>query len=352
MPRLRSIDLLRVFGVCLMVGFHTQATFAERDAGVPYGNLFAAGYRGADLFFVISGFVIVAAYGADMGRRDHLSRYLLRRVVRIYPALAIASAAALLVYLSGFGGSAKRMKLAPESIVDSVLALPQNGFALVNTSWTLTYEVFFYALFGLAVLDRRLGVAALLAWQGACLLFAAPFLHLVPPSAYLRSFSLEIGIGMTCAWIASGLGSPRARAPWAAMAAFGLASFLLGMRMDNQSARAGLLCGLGAGALVLGTARLEHAGWRPGFEPLVRLGQASYSVYLIHFSVVAIFVSVAIRLALPVTDALALACAGVAITAGVVFDRVVDRPIRRMLLDHAPLASGTGSRRWKYSGHL
>ena len=364
MPRLRSIDLLRVFGVVLMVGFHTQATFAERDAGVPLGDLFASGYRGADLFFVISGFVIVTAYGPDIGRAEHLKRYLARRVVRIYPALWIASASALLVYLIGFGGRAKLVKLEPGALADSLLALSQNGFALVNTSWTLTYEVFFYALFGLAIADRRFGVCALVGWQGASLLFAVPFLHLVPASWYVRSFSLEIGIGMIGALVDRRLGTPQAGAtqtgatqtgatqtgaPWAVVAVLGLASFLLGMRMDDQSVPAGMLAGLGGGALVLGSVRLERAGWRPGPAPLVRLGQASYSVYLIHFSVVALFVSAAARLRLPVTDGLALACAGSAIAAGVVFDRVVDRPIRRLLLS-APgsvrtLARKTGARR-------
>ncbi len=349
MPRLRSIDLLRVFGVVLMVGFHTQATFAERDAGVPLGDLFASGYRGADLFFVISGFVIVTAYGRDIGRAAHLKRYLARRIVRIYPALWIASASALLVYLIGFGGRAKLVKLEPGALADSVLALSQNGFALVNTSWTLTYEVFFYAMFGLAIADRRLGVCALVGWQGASLLFAVPFLHLVPPSWYVRSLSLEIGVGMIGAFVDRRLGTPQAGAPWAVVAVLGLGSFLLGMRMDDQSVPAGMLAGLGGGALVLGSARLERFGWRPGPAPLVRLGQASYSVYLIHFSGVALFVSAAVRLRLPVTDALALACAGSAIAAGVVFDRLVDRPIRRLFLS-APgsvrtLARKAGARR-------
>ena len=63
---------------------------------------FQFGHAGVDLFFVISGFVILFVHWEDIGRPQRISRYAGRRLTRILPiywvalALTIASRAASL----------------------------------------------------------------------------------------------------------------------------------------------------------------------------------------------------------------------------------------------------------------
>jgi peptidoglycan/LPS O-acetylase OafA/YrhL len=55
----------------------------------------SAGASGVDLFFVISGFIMVTMTWHEFGRRNASKRFLVRRIDRIYPPYWIALAASL-----------------------------------------------------------------------------------------------------------------------------------------------------------------------------------------------------------------------------------------------------------------
>jgi peptidoglycan/LPS O-acetylase OafA/YrhL len=63
----------------------------------------------------------------------------------------------------------------------------------------------------------------------------------------------------------------------------------------------------------------------------VGLGDASYAVYLVHFLVISLLVASLSRLdRAPLNDLFCLAIAAIAVAMGVVFDRCIDRPLRRL----------------------
>lgn len=332
MGKLRSLEMLRAFAALLVVMFHTQTIFAPLAGRVPFGDAFGAGYRGVDLFFVLSGFIIAHVHGGDLGRPDRLPNYAFNRVARIYPAVWIMTALAIGLYSAGFGGAAKATKLAPTAVAASALLLPQHGDALVNVSWTLTYELFFYALFAVAIVHRRAGLAALLLWQGATALATLSGADLGLAGYYLRSLCLEFGVGLACAWwlrrSPSAVTGPSA---WFAMLAAGTFSFAAGMSLDRAIGWAGVPCALGAGAIILALVRLEQAGRFRVPDLLVLLGGASYAIYLVHYSAITVLAAVLARAGLAITDPLCLACAALGVIAGLAFDRVADRPIQRWL---------------------
>src|SRR5580700_1379196 len=76
--RFVALDALR--GVCalMVVGFHL-------NAGGHLHGLFANGYVGVDFFFVLSGFIIAAAYGGQVGSPRAVAAACLRRLGRLYP---------------------------------------------------------------------------------------------------------------------------------------------------------------------------------------------------------------------------------------------------------------------------
>jgi exopolysaccharide production protein ExoZ len=335
MGRLRSLEMLRALASLLVVLFHAEKLCALPGDRPVFGGLFAAGNRGVDLFFVLSGFIIALRHGADLGRPKKLPVYLFSRLVRIYPAVWIMTAFAIILYASGFEGADKEAKLAFRSIIASTLLLPQLGDALVNVTWTLKYEAFFYALFSICIVRPRFGFSILLVWQAATIWFTLSGADLSLATYYLRSICLEFGVGLICALLTMrGLRSPLVMT--IALLATGAVAFIAGMALDKRITWAGMLCALGAGAVILSLVRLERSDRIRVPEPLVVLGGASYAIYIVHFSVITLLVALLQRLAITMTVPLAIGCIAIGISAGLLFDWLIDQPIQRFLRSYVP----------------
>jgi exopolysaccharide production protein ExoZ len=327
--KLRSLEMLRAVAALLVVMFHAQFIFGVYSGHVPFGGVFITGNRGVDLFFVLSGFIIAYVHAGDIGRPDRLANYVYNRLARIFPAVWIMTALAMGLYVVGFGGGDRADKLAPAAVLASSLLLPQSGTPLVNVTWTLTYELFFYALFAVLIVSRWAGLALLLAWQAAIVVLALDGADLGLPGYYLRSLCLEFSVGLGCAWW---LRRPAGRLPagvWGGTLLGGMCVFVLGLSVGQDGG--GIPCALGAGAIIVGLVRLEQAGRMPVSRVLERLGQASYAIYLVHYSVLTLMAAVLIRTHILVDSALVLACAACAVLAGVMFDQWLDQPIQRGL---------------------
>src|SRR5688572_7061430 len=81
-----DIDGLRAVAVLLVVGFHF------------YPRYVPAGFIGVDIFFVISGFLITRLICVGLERGEFsLFDFFIRRIRRIFPALALVLAVALVV---------------------------------------------------------------------------------------------------------------------------------------------------------------------------------------------------------------------------------------------------------------
>ncbi len=329
--KLRSLEMLRAVAALLVVLFHSETIFATAQY-TPYGGLFSAGNRGVDLFFVLSGFIIAHVHRGDLGRPGRLGHYLFNRVSRIYPAACIMTLLALSLYGLGFGTAAKSAKLDPAAIAASFLLLAQHGPPLVNVTWTLTYEVAFYAIFAVAIVHLRLGLALLLAWQAATLMLVISGAHIGFAGYYLRSICLEFSLGLAAAWWLAHrpvLRNPRGY--WWVLA-LGITAFIAGMALNRVIDWAPTFCAVGAAIMVIGLVRLEQADRLRVFSPLVRLGNASYAIYIVHYSVITLLATLLVhKLHLAVSDPLCLGCAFVGLCCGLGFDRLVDQPIQRSL---------------------
>ncbi len=329
--KLRSLEMLRASAALLVVMSHMDTIFMTPN-WEPFGGVFKAGNRGVDLFFVLSGFIIAYVHRADLGQPRRLRRYLFNRVTRIYPAVWIMTALAVGFYMVGFGGAGKAGKLDIMAIGASFLLLPQQATPLVNVTWTLTYEVFFYAVFAVAILNLRVGLILFLAWQAAIAIFALCGTELDLGGYYLRAICLEFSLGVGCAWWLRRAPDPGCLSRYWAVLAAGIASFVAGLALSGVFASSEVLCALGSVGMILALVRLEQADRirPPAF--LVRLGGASYGIYIVHYSVMTLLAAVAIRkLHLPRTDGLCLACAAIGLGVGLAFDHILDRPIQRGL---------------------
>ena len=157
-PRANEIDLLRFLAALAVVVFHYAFRgHAARASTMPYPLLEGVakyGCYGVELFFLISGFVILMS--AHSGNLRH---FIISRVVRLYPAFWVCcSLTALTLFLfaprpptlvqyvanitmlSGFGFM---QKIAPVAHID-------------GSYWSLVVEIRFYALVAILLLLRRM----------------------------------------------------------------------------------------------------------------------------------------------------------------------------------------------------
>lgn len=359
MTKLRSLEMLRGCAALLVVLFHTEAIFAQATGRMPFHGMFSAESRGVDLFFVLSGFVMTYVHFADWGRPARLGNYFFNRFSRIYPGVWVMSAFALATYAFGFGGADKQAKLDPWNIVTSLLLVarhcevPERGMALVNVTWTLKYEIAFYCIFSLLIVNRRLGTLALGLWQGVILLL---FITGVAKSGspceafYLRPVCLEFGIGILCALIV--IHRPRFAVlgglPVSGLAlALGLAIFIGGLVVDTRRPPGApelqdfLVFGTSAGLIIASLSKLELSARLQIPELPVRVGGASYAIYLVHFSVISLIASAMVKLgAIPRDDTVLLVVGLAGVSAGFAFDRFVDQPIQRALRQFRKKALG------------
>jgi len=166
--RLYEIDLLRITAALAVVVYHyTFSGWAGRLTSITFPTLSIVtryGYLGVDLFFTISGFVVLLS---AWGREPH--QFVISRIVRLYPAywIAVTITAVIAVTLSrGLFHVSASQYVANLTMMNS---LP--NIANVDVVyWTLWAEIRFYLLvFALAWIGitRRRVIGLLWLWLGA-----------------------------------------------------------------------------------------------------------------------------------------------------------------------------------------
>jgi peptidoglycan/LPS O-acetylase OafA/YrhL len=161
--RLLEIDLLRITAAAAVVIYHyTFFGHAAHYFSVAYPALSGVtryGYLGVDLFFMISGFVVLLS---AWGRRPH--EFVISRMVRIYPAywVAVTITAIVSVTLSrGMFRVTPLQYLANLTLAQSLVNVPNIDVVY----WTLWAEMRFYlVIFVLACVGISRGRVIRLLW--------------------------------------------------------------------------------------------------------------------------------------------------------------------------------------------
>ena len=272
----RSIQYLRGVAALGVVVFHA----ADRA-----GGSFGVGAAGVDIFFVISGFIM---WEVTCRRTPSPSAFLLRRAQRIVPLYwLITLGAAGLAIMAPAALPAMRPTLA--HVIQSLLFVPHvapDGLVapLIVPGWTLSYEVFFYLIFAFALVTPARVRVWLVSASLAGLVLARPLgdAHNAVWTTFTDPILLEFGAGVWLGWARS---SDRLLSRRMAPVVIGIAIVALAWTaisaIDVSQARI-LLWGLPAALLVAGFVSLEHHSGMPALPALQRLGDASYSIYLIH----------------------------------------------------------------------
>lgn len=151
--RLASLDLLRFVAAVAVMLYHY--TYSRGVGGASdltaVTSVSRLGFLGVEVFFMISGFVILwSASGRTAGQ------FVRSRVLRLYPEFWIAVLVTVGVRMlwSGPGGSG----LAPGDVVRNLTMIPGYlGAPYVDgVYWTLEVEIRFYALIFLLIIARQM----------------------------------------------------------------------------------------------------------------------------------------------------------------------------------------------------
>ena len=290
MRKLSNIQVLRGLAALAVVVFHARE---EVDGlGIQTGLPgFMGGAAGVDVFFAISGLVMVHASAPLFGAWRSALPFLLKRLARIVPLYWAVTALFVLLDPADARGDLGRRAFAgflALSLAFVPYAAPANPDAtpVYALGWTLDYEMAFYLAFALALALPRRGAVAALSLALAALVAANGVLALPGWLSYLgASQVLEFVAGLLIAEAGlSGWRLPRPAA--AALVALGLAAIAASVPWSDLwwGSWRGLVWGLPAAAIVAAAALCPPRGpagaLRRGLE---RLGDASYALYLVHY---------------------------------------------------------------------
>jgi len=271
---IRPIQYLRAVAAMSVVWLHAVYGLpsAVERLGAPY-----FGASGVDLFFVISGFIMVA-----IATRSDVTpgRFFCLRVIRVVPLYWLATFA--MIGLTAWGQTPRSSYRAAE-VLTSLLFVPyappvppgSAALPIVENGWTLNYEMFFYAVFALwLTAPRRLRLTGLLLTLGVLVVLgriAGPFT--VPAATtYTSGLLLEFAAGALLAHLWSRGDLRLGLVP--ALSLIVLGGYCIAWTHPRLVILAGAVLIL-AGSLHPRICALES-------RLLLQLGNASYSLYLTH----------------------------------------------------------------------
>jgi peptidoglycan/LPS O-acetylase OafA/YrhL len=287
-----GLQILRFVAAMLVAVMHITQAISIHITGRGENVYWGTGAVGVDIFFVISGFVMMISTAnvpfQAPHRRDNAWIFIKRRILRIVPLYWFYTLlkAVLIVAIPAL---AVKSVITPWHLAASLFFVPVTApWGLIQpvlpVGWTLNFEMLFYMVFACAI---AIG-APRIRWcllVFLCVFVAARFApSSVPLAFYAQSIIFEfiIGVAFAMALLRWGTGPVGAGALLLAAGSI----FTFGMGWDSASDRL-YPWGLGAAAIVLGTIWLERAiEGRRWAKPLAFLGDASYSIYLSHTFVV------------------------------------------------------------------
>ena len=332
--KLKSLQVFRGFAAMLVLLFHAT-TMSKVFLNYDFVNgIFLFGYSGVDFFFVLSGFIIFWAHGAEIGKRGAVRPYARKRFIRIYPVYWIVALALIPVY---FG-----LPHQPNDwlvLLKSLLLLPQANNPILLVAWSLSSEVFFYALFGFAIyFSWRRTWPVFTVW----LVITAVFYVLkllnngtsfspAHTGFVFSAYNLEFAMGCFAAYLVRRLSFD---GRWLVIAG-GACFLILGLSEKYLAAHFGrhhsiVAYGLASMVIVCGAVLWEQRRAKRPPALLLLFGDASYSIYLTHCVVLeaclrsSSTLGILARVSPTLVTGMSIV---IALAVGVLFYRYVERPL-------------------------
>ncbi|MGN6313034.1 MAG: acyltransferase family protein [Rhodanobacteraceae bacterium] len=335
-PFRTDIQALRGLAVLLVILQHARAGFI------------GAGYLGVDIFFVISGFLITSLLARDVGSgKLRLSSFYFRRAKRLLPAAYVtfaATAAASLFLLDASEWQDFTRQLAGAvSFTGNFVLLQQTGYFAGAAAlkpllhvWSLAVEEQYYLLLPpvLLLIPRRWWLGGSIAVLAASFVLCVVLTYSRPDAAFylLPTRAWELAIGSIGALMNAQTTRVRAWVERLFLPSL-LALLVVPVRPlpAPNFANIALVC---AATLVIILRKHDELQDRPIPNALAVVGDASYSLYLVHWPIFALLNNV--YAGLPTLGSpgpmMTGAATALALLLGFALYRAVELPVRRLEL--------------------
>lgn len=292
-----DLDGIRAAAILAVMAYHSTI------------GVFAGGWLGVDVFFVLSGFLITTLLLQEFDRTGRISwaRFYGRRALRLYPALIAVVAVGLIFYrdlgnhgtLRGYGTSATLALTYTEDLAYGLTGDPHGN--MLHT-WSLSVEEHFYLIWPLALMvllpwRRRatwlIGGVAVASWLAMAATVHTQSADGTPYRAYILPWAVvwTVLVGCGLAVVVHSGRLPRvllktrvgtAAVAVAVVATLAAAHFPREPHMLWESTLVVL-----ATAILIGHLHAEGGFLRRllGRAPLAYIGRRSYGLYLWHFPI-------------------------------------------------------------------
>jgi len=298
--KIEAIQILRGLAALSVVMFHYRFYLVPdgADRTIP-DQLFGWGAIGVDLFFVISGFIMVYVT-SDKGHGIKTSiKFIISRLIRILPiyyilllfAFLTSGAMSTFHYPEKTSNLISALTLHPYLSEPAPLYIPDSG--MYNIRWTLNYEIYFYLAFSICLLVKS-RLTALCSWFLLPIVLAYSLTSTFTLSTQGYDFSstmfrfltnpiiLEFGIGVLAGYVYLYLKNKDILKSvyWSALC---LALIVAGITLGQLQAY-NVISACAFFFLVLFFALQNQQILKFTPKPLIMLGNISFSWYLIHNS--------------------------------------------------------------------
>ncbi len=289
----QSIQFLRFLAASFVVVFHTNLAlnkYAFHESSELELDIFYVGGSGVDIFFIISGFIMIYTSYPYFENKNYIKYFLYNRLSRIFPIYWIYC----FFYICFRSLFDDNYELTNIELGGALLLIPGYASNIIGPGWTLPYELFFYFTFavGLILYLKYSFVYLFLLYLGL-FLFGIFFdnesavWHVVTNS-HLFEFLIGMVVGL---YFITG---PRVYKP----ILFCLFWLSLGLLIivplwGGGSLPATLRWGIPASMLVFSLALLDRDyDFKNIVSALVPLGNSSYSLYLLHVLIIDILIKI------------------------------------------------------------
>ncbi|NBB63344.1 acyltransferase family protein [Pseudomonas sp. ODNR1LW] len=299
---LALVQVLRGVAAVAVVAHHAiRATTVKAEGEITppallnYPYLYDALAFGVDLFFVISGFIMVYVSTPYISGKQPISGFILKRVARIYPLYIIVLALLLMIiFIQSFLSNTNNFDLSYWRIISSALLIPSynsDGFVqpILGVGWTLSYEIYFYIIFAVSITVFRGRFLPALSIGIALICLLASFSGLANNAAIdflANPIALEFVMGC---WVGHAVKRGLTTTiPIITSATSVIIIFAAPALLNNEELRV-IYWGVPCAAITLSfvSINLNNFKLKP-YRWLLLIGNASYSIYLIHILIIGI----------------------------------------------------------------
>ena len=310
----QNLQILRAVAALSVVLYHIRGTAESYNYNPKIVSLIGnLGSSGVDIFFVISGFIMLHT---QFDNKQTVLNFFKKRIIRIAPLYWLVTTVVILIYIlfpSIFREHIITVDwaLASYAFISNALGF---GNPIVHVGWTLQWEMLFYLMFGLGLWFRN--------WSTA-LIFNA--LMLGGLAVYTSNYIILEFVGGLLAALLHNKFYSKPHYGWCALS-FGIALLLMSISSTFSQAieHRVLLWGIPSFLIVYGAVTIKQ------FKTIIGtlLGDASYSIYLLQMLSIPAFYKFMSWIGVNFnSDLLALLCLISTAVGGVLMYLVIEKPL-------------------------